>query len=289
MVITSVALLMAMVFLSSNVQDIFRAKKDIRVRFERVEGIERSSPVKQAGRLVGKVSKIEVSAKDGNKIVLTLRILKETVVKRNSEISIKSPLVGERYLEIGLGTTNSPVLMENDILDGKESLKIDELTDTLVAVVEDIKSITSDIKKITGDPNFRRDISKTIYNMREASTRVNDIITRNGSNIDSVFRDLKRIAKELNKTTDQLNKLARDVNRVVAENRSNIHATIRNLRDTPDQLLDEVETVQKSVTAPLDENREDIKKIMENLEKITQNLVEMTEELKEKPYRLIRK
>jgi len=288
-VITAVMLLLAMIVLSSNVQDLFRSKKTVRAQFDRVEGIERSSPVKQAGRLVGKVTKIDLSREEGNKIVLTLRIIKETVVKRDSEISVKSPLVGEKYVEIGLGSPNSLPLMEGDVLDGKESLKLDQLTDTIVKVVEDIRSITLSIKKVTADPQFQHNLKKTVSNLEEATARINDVVKRNSGNIDVAMRDLKRVAREINTTADQLNRLTGSLNRVVAENRSNIHSTIQNLRDTPDQILAELEKVQKSITTPLGENREDLKKVFQNLEKMTQNLVEMTEELKKKPYRLIRK
>ncbi len=288
-VITAGALLFVMVVLSSNVQDIFRPRKTVRVRFERVEGIERSTPVKQAGRLMGKVIDIDVMQEGGNKIVLTMRVLKKTLVKRDSEVSIKSPLVGEKYIDIGLGTPHSPLLMAGDMLDGKESLKLDQLTDTIVKVVEDIKAITTDIRNVTGDPGFQHNLSKTVSNLEETTARINDIVKRNSGNVDITMRDIKRMAKELNTTVAQLNKLTRDLNRVVAENRSNIHSTIQNLRDTPDQLVEQFELVQKSITAPLDDNREDLRKIFQNLEKITQNLIEMTEELKKKPSKLIRK
>ncbi len=287
--VISATLLLAMVTLSSNVQDIFRHKKTIRVRFEGVEGIEQNSMVKQVGRLVGKVTKIDVSRKDGNRIVLLLRVMDDTIVKRDSEISIKSPLVGERYIDIGLGSPNSPPLMENDAIDGRESLKIDELTDTIVKVVEDIQSITRDIKNVTGDPEFQDNLRKTVANLQEASGRISDIVKRNSGNIDSTTQDLKQVAAQLNGTSQQLDKFSRDLNRVVAENRENIHSTIQNFRDAPPQIVEQFENVQKSISGPLDDNREDLRKVIQNLEKITQNLIEMTNELKEKPYRLIRK
>lgn len=324
LMLTAVILLVSMVTLSSSVQDIFRPKKKCYVRFERVEGIEKSSPVKQAGRLIGKVSEIKVSAQDDNKIILSLGVFRDTVVKRNSEISIKSPLVGERYIDVGLGTRNSPPLKEEDIIDGKESLKLDQLTDTVVAMVEDIKKITADVSNITGDPGFKRDITKTLNNLRETTNDISGIVQRSGPDIDGVFGDLKNVSTDLNNATTQLNKMVRDINRIVAENRANIHSTIRNFRDTPDQIVEQVEGVKTSVTAPIEDNRDDIQKIVENLklvtqnvneliqnvekitnnvdkatvnldkvtqniEKITQNLVELTEELKEKPYKIIRK
>lgn len=281
-VVIAVALLAGMVTLSSNIQDLFRPKKLVRVKFEEVEGVERGTPVMQAGRVMGKIADIEVEREKGNVIMLTLKVLEETIVKRDSEVSIKSPLVGERYVEIGLGSAASPPLMEGDILEGKESLKMDELTDTIVNVVEDIKSITMDIKKITGDPAFQKNITDTVENIQNASARINAIVKRNSPNIESSLKDLKEITGELNSTVE-------DMNRLMAENRANIHSAIQNLRDTPGQLMEQVELIQKSLSGPVNENREDIKKIIDNLEKISQNLVEMTELLKEKPYKLIRK
>ncbi len=288
-VVIAVALLVGMVALSSNIQDLFRPKKEVQVKFEEVEGVERGTPVMQAGRVVGKVDDIEVKRDRGNVIMLTLKVLRETIVKRDSEVSIKSPLVGERYVDMGLGSADSPSLMEGDVLEGKEGLKMDELTDTIVKAVEDVKSITRDIKEITGDPRFKKNLMDTVENMQNASTRIDAIVKRNSPNIDSSLKDLKEITSEVNTTVAEMNKLTKDMNRLMAENRANIHTTIQNLRDTPEQLIEQVELIQKSVSGPVEENREDIKKIMDNLEKISRNLVELTELLKKKPYKLIRK
>jgi len=281
-VVTAVALLAGMVVLSSNVQDLFRPKKEVLVKFEEVEGVERGTPVMQVGRVVGKVADIDVDLEKGNVIMLTLKVLEETIVKRDSVVSIKSPLVGERYVDIGLGSADSPPLTEGEVLEGKEGLKMDELTNAIVKAVEDIKSITRDIKEITGDPAFKKNLMETVENLRNASARIDAIVERNSPNIDSSLRDLKEITGEVNTALIELNRL-------MDENRADIRSAVQNLRDTPDQLLEQVETIQKSVSGPIDENRENIEKIMKNLEQVSRNLVEMTELLKKKPYKLIRK
>jgi phospholipid/cholesterol/gamma-HCH transport system substrate-binding protein len=288
-IVVSIVLMLAMVALSSNVQELFRKKKEFQVRFLIAEGVEINTPVKQAGILVGKISAIGVqNFNDENRIVLTLKVRTETIVKRDSKVTIKSPLVGEKYVDIGLGSPDSAPLMTGDMLDGIEGLSLDQLTDTIVKVVSDIQSIVNDIRKVTGDPQFQQDLKGTVSNLENASSELQAILQHNRGNINSSISDLKKVTTQLNTTAQQLSKLTRDVNRVVAENRANIHSTIQNLRDTPDQLLAEVDAVQQSISGPLDANREDLKKIMENLEKMTQNLVEMTEMLKKHPSRLIR-
>jgi|GEM_PF-1221991 len=289
-IVISIALLMLMVALSSNVQNLFREKREYNVRFNIAEGVEINTPVKQAGILIGKISNISVEQFRGqNKIVLRLKVRASAIVKRDSKVTIKSPLVGEKYVDIGLGSPNSPALMLGDTLDGIEGLSLDQMTDTIVKVVEDIQSIVTDIKKITGDPQFQQDIKNTVGNLQDTSENLQGIIEHNRGNINSSMSDLRKITEQLNSTAQQINKLTRDINRIVAENRPNIHSAVQNLRDTPDQLISEVNTVQQTISGPINENREDLKKIMENLEKITQNLVELTDELKKNPSRIIRK
>ena len=288
-IVVAIALLAVMVTLSSNVQDLFREKKEFKVKFDFAEGIEVNTPVKQAGLLVGKIAKIEVAAIEGkNQVLLTLRVLVNTVVKRDSKVMIKSPLVGEKYVDIGIGSPDSPPLKPGDMLDGAEGLSLDQMTDTIVQVVEDLQTIVSDINKITGDPKFQQNVKDIVANLERASGEINDILDENRGNIRSTMGDLRKVANQLNDTAQLLTRLTRDLNRVVAENRANIHSTVQNLRDTPDQLLAEINAIQQSITTPLNENREDIKKIMENLEKITQNLVEMTEILRKQPSKIIR-
>lgn len=289
-IIVAILLMALMVALSSNVQDLFREKREYNVRFNVAEGVEINTPVKQAGILIGKITNISVAQFRGqNKIVIRLKIRAVTVVKRDSKVTIKSPLVGEKYVDVGLGSPNSPALMAGDTLDGTEGLSLDQMTDTIVKTVEDIQSIVTDIKKITGDPQFQQDIKQTVGNLQDASSNLQGILEHNRGNINSSMSDFRKIADQLNTSAQQISRMTRDINRIVAENRANIHSAVQNLRDTPDQLVAEVNSVQQSITSPLNENREDLKKVMENLEKITQNLVELTDILKKEPSKLIRK
>lgn len=290
MIVIAIILLLLMAALSGNVKDFFREKKEVKVRFDFAEGIEINTAVYQAGILVGKITNIQVVTFEGkNQVLLTLRVRVETVVKKDSKVMIKSPLVGEKFVDIGIGSPDSPPLGAGETLDGVEGLRLDQLTDTIVKVVEDLQTIVGDIKSITGDEKFREDIKKIVSNLEEASADINKIVEQNKGNINTSLTDLKKITNQLTTTTQQLNKLSHDLNRVLAENRSDIHSMIQNFRDTPDMLMTEVEAIQQAITTPLNENREDLKKIMENLEKITQNLIEMTDELKKNPWRIIRK
>ena len=288
-VIVSLGLLLGMLALSSNVQDLLRKKKNVRVLFEQVEGVERNSPVKQAGRLVGKVAKIDVSPSKGNKVELSLQVLSDTIVKLDSEASIKSPLVGEKYIDLGLGTPQSPALLEEQILTGKESLRLDQLTDTIIKVVEDINVITTDIKTITGDSRFKDNILSGAANLQEASDRINSLVKNNSGDIDSIIRDLKRVSNQLNATARQLNALTLNMNKLVEDNGPNISSTIANLRDTPGQIVEQLELVQESVSAPFDDNRDNVQRIIANLEITSRNLTELSNELKKRPYLLLRK
>lgn len=290
MIVIAIILLLLMAALSGNVKDFFREKKEVKVRFDFAEGIEINTAVYQAGILVGKITNIQVVTFEGkNQVLLTLRVRVETVVKKDSKVMIKSPLVGEKFVDIGIGSPDSPPLGAGETLDGVEGLRLDQLTDTIVKVVEDLQTIVGDIKSITGDEKFREDIKKIVSNLEEASADINKIVEQNKGNINTSLTDLKNITNQLTTTAQQLNKLSHDLNRVLAENRSDIHSMIQNFRDTPDMLMTEVEAIQQAITTPLNENREDLKKIMENLEKITQNLIEMTDELKKNPWRIIRK
>lgn len=289
-IVLGLALLLLMVAMSGNVQDLFRDKKDFIVRFGRAEDVEVNTPVKQGGMLVGKIKNIRVGIFKGqNKILLTLTVFTDTVVKRDSKVTIKSPLMGEKYVDIGLGTPDSPALMLGDALDGVEGLSLDEMTDTVVAVIEDLQSIVTDIKKITGDPQFQQNIKNMMANLESATSELDELIKRNSGNIDATLRDLRQAANHLDGAIKQVDNLVRDIDNVVAENRRDIRKTMRGLSDLPGQIEYELATLEQSITNLVDENDEDIRKIFENLEKISQNLVEMTDELKEKPWRIIRK
>jgi len=84
------AILVVMVFAVSDIQSLFKKKKDIKVLFAFSDGIEKNAQVRLSGIKIGKVTHIRVAPEHRDNVELTLSIFSDTVLKQDAKAAIKS-------------------------------------------------------------------------------------------------------------------------------------------------------------------------------------------------------
>ena len=105
----SFVILVVMIFAVSDIQSLFKKKKEVKVLFQFSDGIEKNAPVRLSGIKIGKVSDIRVVPEKGDKVELTLSVFNDTVLRRDTKAAIKTlGLVGGKYVELSGGTPQSP-------------------------------------------------------------------------------------------------------------------------------------------------------------------------------------
>nr|MDA8421856.1 MlaD family protein [Nitrospiraceae bacterium] len=86
----SFVILTVMIFAVSDIQSLFKKKKEVRVLFQFSDGIEKNASVRLSGIKVGKVSDIRVAPELGDKVELTLSVFSDTVIRRDTKAAIKT-------------------------------------------------------------------------------------------------------------------------------------------------------------------------------------------------------
>lgn len=249
----SFVILTVMIFAVSDIQSLFKKKKEIKVLFQFSDGIEKNAPVRLSGIKVGKVSDIRVAPELGDKIELTLSVFSDTVIRRDTKASIKMlGLVGGKYVELTGGSPQSPLLEQGGVLIGEESFKMEDLTKKALDVVNKLKNIATNIDALLGDPAFTKSLRTTVANLQDVSANIK-VMTSSKDEVAQGLKDLPVILKKVEESMNNIKAISEKSDAMLGENKKNIDAT------------------------------------MESVKEITNNLKELTADVKKHPWKLIRK
>jgi len=249
----SFAILVVMVFAVSDIQSLFKKKKEVKVLFSFSEGIEKNAPVRYSGMKIGKVENVRVAPEQNDQIELTLSVFQDTVIKQDTKAAIKTlGLVGGKYVELSSGSLEAPLLGPDEALKGEESLKLDDLTKAGLAVVGKLTNIATNLDRMLGDPALSKSIKATIQNLQEVSENVK-VMTSSKEEVAQGLKNLPELLKKLDQSAANLKTITEKTDKLVGDNKKNVDA------------------------------------VLDNVKQITQNMKEMTEDVKKHPWKLIRK
>ena len=249
----SFVILTVMIFAVSDIQSLFKKKKEVKVLFQFSDGIEKNAPVRLSGIKIGKVSDIRVAPELGDKIELTLSVFSDTVIRRDTKAAIKTlGLVGGKYVELTGGSPQSPLLEQGGVIIGEESFKMEDLTKTALDVVNRLKNIATNIDAMLGDPAFTKSLRTTVANLQDVSANIK-VMTSSKDEVAQGLKDLPVILKKVEESMNNIKAISEKSDAMLGENKKNIDAT------------------------------------MESVKEITNNLKELTADVKKHPWKLIRK
>jgi phospholipid/cholesterol/gamma-HCH transport system substrate-binding protein len=240
----SFAILVVMVFSVSDIQSIFRKKKEIKALFAFSDGIEKNAPVRYSGMKIGKVESVRVAPEYNDQIEVMLSVYGDTVVKRDAKVSIKTlGLVGGKYVELSGGTPKAQLLGPNEILHGEETLKLEDVTKAVLDVVVKIRNITVNLDRTLGDPAVSKSLKQTVSNLQEVTANIK-VMTSSKEDVAQGLKNLPELIKKLDETTSALKAIAEKSDKIVGDNKKNIDAMLQSFRDMAQNLKETTDDVK---------------------------------------------
>jgi len=270
-ILVSFIILALMIFAVSDIQSLFKKKKEIKVLFQYSDGIEKNAPVRYSGIKIGKVTNIRMAPEFGDKVELTLSIYRDAIIKEDTRAAIKTQgLVGDKYVELSGGSPQMPVLEPGKLLIGEESFKLEDLTKAGLELVTKMKGIANNIDRIannidrmTGDPATTASIKTILHNLQDTSANL-EVMTSSKDEVAQGLKNLPEMLKKLEESTTVI---------------------LKKLEDSSTNL----KAVTEKTDTMLDDNKKKIDDTLDNIKQMTQNLKETSEDVKSHPWKLIRK
>ncbi len=249
-----IAILAILAFFILRIEDIAIGKdsgtQKIEVAFDSVAGLDEKSAVRVAGVRVGKVAEIRLTP-DGRALV-TLEVTDDIEIRRGATARVANlGMLGEKYIELIPGDPGAPEIQaagEEEIrLSGSTTASIDDVTNQVSLIAEDLKAITASIRSSIGDREGEQRLGEIVENIRLISASIRDLIGSNEQNVSATAANLRAITE--------------------------------NLRAELPRIIESVETTSNSVGGTVGENREDIRAIVENLKALSSDLRVTSENL----------
>ncbi len=265
--LVSFAVLCVMIFAVSDIQSLFRKKKEVKVLFSYSDGIEKDAQVRFSGIKIGKVTNIRVAPEYGDKVELTLSVFSDTVIKEDTKAAVKTlGLVGGKYVELTGGSPQARAIRPGAVLIGEESFKLEDLTKAGLEVVGKLQNIASNLDRMLGDPALTKSLRASVKNIQEATANI-AVMTSSKDEVAEGLKNLPILLKKLDESA----------------------ANLKTITDKTGALIGNTDALVGKTDALMSENRKNIDAMVGSFKDMATNLKEMTDDVKSHPWKLIRK
>lgn len=229
-------------------RDWFAPRIQLVTDFENADGVHSGTDVLVAGLRAGSVDRVELL--ETNKIRVNFNLLErfKTKIKEDSLAQLIRPFViGERVLELTVGSKDSPVIQENAMMKSHETLDIMTILSgrRLGDYLEAMNGLLSNVKILVD---------------AFTSTQRTEAIVR-------TFDQIEPLVRNLNTMSEEVIKLSRQATR-----RDNLGTVLGNLSTTTQQLNQMIPLVIEKSPAL----GKDMTKIMQNIAVLTDNFKLLT-------------
>jgi phospholipid/cholesterol/gamma-HCH transport system substrate-binding protein len=262
----AVAVIVVLAFMTFRVGGLDWLKKEgyvVYVNFRNIAGLDEKTKVKIAGVDAGVIEKIDL--KDGI-AHLTLRINRGVVIYSDAVASIKaSGLLGDKYLEIKIGSEKPELKNGDTIRNVMELVDIDDMVRKLSKVSDNINTLTSSLNDALGTEEAKEALKGSVLNLGDITANLNRTIVVNDRKMRNVLDNIQNLTASLN---DVLNKNKGPFTNTLA----NMEEFSGKLKSEGPGLIANLNTATKELKEMVVENRSGIKSAVESFDNITKKI-----------------
>lgn len=205
-VLSGMLLTLSAILMLGGFDDLVHSQYEIKAKFTDVSGLGRGSVVRSGGMQIGRVTNLTFD-ESYNSILVTLLIkdqFKSRVREDSKAQMLTQGVLGDKYIEIAEGTSESPIANEGFILESDGATGLQKMLKGGENVVDLLEKNLQNLKIIT--ESFAKDekSEKFFTNLTETSENLNSVIAA---------LDRGKGAQELNRTLKNLRILTEKINR----------------------------------------------------------------------------
>lgn len=187
--LTVTILIAGLVFAGGNKGLLFKQTVLLNALLPDVGGLKRGCAVTMAGMTVGKVNRVDFASKDPAKPIEVLMEVRSDLRKRIKTDSVPTVrtqgMLGDRYIDISVGSTESPELPAGGILKGKPASDFDLTLHETHKVLNETQKLLSAVNAKEGT------MGQMIYN-----AQLYDTLVHVTEDLNDLVRDLKANPKK---------------------------------------------------------------------------------------------
>ena len=188
-ILTGLGVFLAIIYLLGAQARYFERKYDLVAEFNEVGGLIEGATVRLAGVQIGRVTSVALSEKPGGKVRVTLTIARRFAerIRRDSEARIATQgLLGDKIVEITLGSASAPPLQPGDTLVATEPFEMQQMFKAGAETMQTVRELAAGLKttvervdRIAKEVETGKGlIHALVYDEPESLNRLNAILLR---------------------------------------------------------------------------------------------------------------
>jgi phospholipid/cholesterol/gamma-HCH transport system substrate-binding protein len=182
-------------------QRFWENKQNYEIRFTRINGLRVGAPVSLTGVDIGSVQAVSFPADPGaTYIVVSVRIAGRAAqrVREDSIARIRTiGLLGDKYVEIGAGTPQSPVLPPGSVIPSADPIDYEALLGESGDIVTNIVETTNSLRNVLASIERGEGLLGQIVKNREQGATTLADLQRTVAHVEGTTASFERIAREL--------------------------------------------------------------------------------------------
>ncbi len=177
-VLASLAVFVGLIYMLGAEGRYFERKYELVAEYTEVGGLIAGATVRLAGVQVGRVKSVALPERPGGKVKVTLTVAKRFSerIRRNSVARIETHgLLGDKIVEISLGTHEAPPLAPGETIATRDPVEINRLAGEGVEIMKNVSALSSDLRTTVDAFNKSRsveDLSATLKSARRIAEEV---------------------------------------------------------------------------------------------------------------------
>ncbi len=216
-------LLTVTIFVIGSKENLFTPTFQVKAYFESVSGLKSGSSVRLNGISIGKVEAIDIDATNRVLVIMTIEKSKQEFIKKDSKATVSSEgLIGNKVIEIVLGTPGSPSVMNNEIIESVKPVGVQDIIDGLKESSDNASVITKDLSDITSKVNNGQGTLGQLVNndtlYRSADHTLRSFSVSSGQ-LSAIFGKIDimvdNVSGNVANTSVQLERISRDISEIV--------------------------------------------------------------------------
>jgi len=188
-ILAGLLVFVAIVYLLGAQARYFERKYDLIAEFTEVGGLIEGATVRLAGVQIGRVTGVTLPPEPGGKVRVTLTIARRYAdrIRRDSEVRIATQgLLGDKIIEISLGSPSSPPLRPGEMLTSKDSFEMQQMFKVGVETMQTVRELAASLKttaervdRIAREVETGKGlVHALVYDEPESLRKLNAILTR---------------------------------------------------------------------------------------------------------------
>ncbi len=288
----STALLIA-ILLSVGGSKLLTARKNYFITYDNtsVSGLEIGAAVQYLGLRIGRVDNISIDTKNISRIIVTISIKSEVVIKDDVRALISYVgITGLKMIELTGGTNKANNLPAGSFIPSGKSLT-ENITGKAEIISNKAEKLINNLLDITGGQN-KENLTEMIVQLTGVLKNFNLLLTKNQKhfhgtmqNVELFSKEAALLAKNANESLQRIDKSLKNLETITnKDNAAKINKTISNLHD----LISDSKKAVLHLDLTILKSRNDYIQSMRLLRESLQNLKDVSQMMTDDPSVLIR-